>query len=223
MKFGGSNHRGKKMGKGKGLIGQKLGMTSLFTTAGEQIPVTVISAGPCVVTQIKTTATDGYKSIQLAYGDIKEKNVNKPMKGHFEKSGGKSFLMLKEFIVEDTEQYKLGQAIKAEDVFNIGEKIKITGRTKGRGFSGVIKRHGFHGGKKTHGSMSHRIPGSIGCSATPSRVIKGKKLPGQYGNTNNTVKNIEIIDIRPDNNIILIKGAIPGCNKGILSLYKQSV
>jgi len=210
------------MGKGKGIIGQKLGMTSLFNTAGEQVPVTVIYAGPCVVTQIKTTATDGYNSIQLAYGDIKEKNVNKPKKGHFEKSGGKAYSMLKEFRVEDIEQYNLGQSIKAEDVFNVGEKINISGITKGRGFSGVIKRHGFHGGKKTHGSMSHRIPGSIGCSATPSRVIKGKKLPGQYGNTNKTVKNIEIIDIRPENNLIMIKGAIPGCNKGIISLYKQN-
>jgi len=217
----GSNYRGKKMGKGKGLIGQKLGMTSLFTTAGEQIPVTVVYAGPCVVTQIKTAATDGYNSIQLAYGDIKEKKVNKPLKGHFEKSGGKSFSMLKEFRVDDTDQYKLGQAIKAEDVFSIGEKIKVTGTTKGRGFTGVIKRHGFHGGKKTHGSMSHRIPGSIGCSATPSRVIKGKKLPGQYGNAKQTVKNIEIMDIRPENNLIMIKGAVPGCNKGMLALFKQ--
>jgi len=211
------------MGKGKGLIGQKLGMTSLFTTTGEQIPVTVINAGPCVITQIKTEATDGYNSIQLAYGDIKEKNVNKPVKGHFEKSGGKAYKVLKEFRVDDTETYKLGQALKAEDLFNVGEKINVTGTTKGRGFSGVIKRHGFHGGKKTHGSMSHRIPGSIGCSATPSRVIKGKKLPGQYGNSKKTVKNIEIIDIRPENNIVMIKGAIPGCNKGLIALYKQGV
>jgi large subunit ribosomal protein L3 len=208
------------MGKGKGLIGQKLGMTSLFTTSGEQIPVTVINVGPCVVTQIKTTATDGYNSIQLAYGDLKEKKANKPLIGHFEKSGGKTYAKLKEFRVDDTESYKLGQSIKAEDVFNIGDKIKISGTTKGRGFSGVIKRHGFHGGKKTHGSMSHRIPGSIGCSATPSRVIKGKKLPGQYGNSKQTVKNIEIVDIRTDNNLILIKGAIPGCNKGMITLYK---
>jgi large subunit ribosomal protein L3 len=209
------------MGKGKGLIGQKIGMTSLFTTTGEQIPVTVINAGPCVITQIKTLATDGYSSIQLAYGDIEEKKVNKPIKGHFEKSGGKTYKVLKEFKVDDTEIYKLGQSIKAEDIFKVGDKINVTGTTKGRGFSGVIKRHGFHGGKKTHGSMSHRIPGSIGCSATPSRVIKGKKLPGQYGNSQKTVKNIEIIDIRPENNIVMIKGAIPGCNKGLIALYKQ--
>ncbi|ETR74467.1 MAG: large subunit ribosomal protein L3 [Candidatus Magnetoglobus multicellularis str. Araruama] len=210
------------MGKTKGLIGRKIGMTSLFTSAGEQISVTVINAGPCLVTQIKTVATDGYNSIQLAYGDKKENKVNKPMKGHFEKSGGGSHQKLKEFRINDTQNYKLGQSINVTDVFEIGEKIKISGTTKGRGFSGVIKRHGFHGGKKTHGSMSHRIPGSIGCSATPSRVIKGKKLPGQYGNSRQTVKNIEIVDIRPEHNLILIKGAVPGCNKGIVELYKQS-
>jgi len=208
------------MGKGKGLIGKKLGMTSLFTTTGEQIPVTIIHTGPCVVTQIKKTATDGYNSIQLAYGEKASKKVNKPLKGHFEKSGGKTYANIKEFRVEDTENYKLGQAVKAADIFNIGDKIKITGTTKGRGFSGVIKRHGFHGGKKTHGSMSHRIPGSIGCSATPSKVIKGKKLPGQYGNAKKTVKNLEIVDIRHENNLMIIKGAIPGCNNGLIALYK---
>jgi large subunit ribosomal protein L3 len=209
------------MGKGKGLIGKKIGMTSLFTTSGEQIPVTIIHAGPCFVTQIKTKAIDGYNSIQLAYSEKKDKKVTKPMKGHFEKSGGKTYSNLREFRVDDTENYKLGQTVKAEDVFNIGEKIKISGKTKGRGFSGVIKRHGFHGGKKTHGSMSHRIPGSIGCSATPSRVIKGKRLPGQYGNAKQTVKNLEIVDIRPEKNLLMIKGAIPGCNKGMIALYKQ--
>ncbi|MBF0449567.1 MAG: 50S ribosomal protein L3 [Candidatus Magnetomorum sp.] len=209
------------MAKGKGLIGQKLGMTSLFTNTGDQIPVTVISAGPCVVTQIKTMATDGYNSIQVGFGEKKAKNINKPLKGHFEKSGGGRYSKLKEFKISDPEIFKLGQAINIKDIFDIGDKVKISGTTKGRGFSGVIKRHGFHGGKKTHGSMSHRIPGSIGCSATPGRVIKGKKMPGQYGNTKNTVKNVEIIDIRPENNLILIKGAIPGHNKGLIELYKQ--
>jgi len=211
------------MAKGKGLIGQKIGMTSLFTNTGEQIPVTVINAGPCVVTQIKTVATDGYSCIQVGFGEKKEKNINKPLKGHFEKSGGGKYSRLKEFRINDPEAFKLGQTISIGDVFEIGEKIKVTGTTKGRGFSGVIKRHGFHGGKKTHGSMSHRIPGSIGCSATPGRVIKGKKLPGQYGNSKKTVKNIEIVDIRPEKNLILIKGAIPGHNKGLIELYKQKV
>jgi large subunit ribosomal protein L3 len=210
------------MAKGKGLIGQKLGMTSLFSNTGEQIPVTVVNAGPCVVTQIKTVATDGYNCIQVGFGEKKEKNINKPLKGHFEKSGGGKYRELKEFRINDPDSFKLGQAIKINDIFEIGEKIKITGKTKGRGFSGVIKRHGFHGGKKTHGSMSHRIPGSIGCSATPGRVIKGKKLPGQYGNKQKTVKNMEIIDIRSDNNLILIKGSIPGHNKGLIELYKQT-
>jgi len=210
------------MVKGKGLIGRKLGMTSLFTTTGEQIPVTVINVGPCVVTQIKTMATDGYNSIQLAYGNKKEKKICKPLKGHFEKSGGGLHATLKEFRVNDIDQYKLGQSIMAIDIFEIGEKIKISGTTKGRGFSGVIKRHGFHGGKKTHGSMSHRIPGSIGCSATPSRVLKGKKMPGQYGNSKHTIKNIEIVDIRPEENLLMIRGAVPGFNKGIVELYKQT-
>jgi len=211
------------MAKGKGLLGKKIGMTSLFTNTGEQIPVTVINVGPCVVTQIKTIATDGYDSIQLGFGEKKEKRINKPIKGHFEKCGGGNYSKLKEFKVSDITSFKLGQTIQVEEIFEIGERIKVTGTTKGRGFSGVIKRHGFHGGKKTHGSMSHRIPGSIGCSATPGRVIKGKKMPGQYGNTRNTVKNMEIVDIRPEKNLILIKGAIPGHNRGLLELYKQSV
>ncbi|MCP5046439.1 MAG: 50S ribosomal protein L3, partial [bacterium] len=180
----------------RGLIGKKLGMTGLFSTEGEYMPVTVVQVGPCVVTQIKTIATDGYNALQLGFGEKKESRINKPMEGHFKKSGETRFAFLREVPVDDPGEYNLGQAISL-DVFKIGERVDVTGTTKGRGFAGVVKRHGFHGGKKTHGSHSHRIPGSIGCSATPAKVIKGKKMPGQYGNERKTARNLKIVDIRP--------------------------
>jgi large subunit ribosomal protein L3 len=205
-----------------GLIGKKLGMTGLFTSEGRYIPVTAVQAGPCVVTQIKTIATDGYNALQVGFGEKKKSHVNKALEGHFKKSSGTRFAFLREICVNDTKEYQLGQTINT-DIFNIGEFIDITGITKGRGFSGVIKRHGFHGGKKTHGSHSHRIPGSIGCSAWPSKVIKGKKMPGQYGNNRKTVRNLEIVDIRPEENLILIKGAIPGSKNGIVEIKKPKI
>ena len=203
----------------RGLIGKKLGMTGLFSTEGEYMPVTVVQVGPCVVTQIKTIATDGYNALQLGFGEKKESRINKPMEGHFKKSGETRFAILREVPVDDPGEYSLGQTISL-DVFKIGERVDITGTTKGRGFAGVVKRHGFHGGKKTHGSHSHRIPGSIGCSAWPAKVIKGKKMPGQYGNTRNTVKNLEIVEIRPEQNLILIKGAVPGSGYGVVEIKK---
>ena len=203
----------------RGLIGKKLGMTGLFTPEGEHIPVTAVQVGPCVVTQIKTVATDGYNALQLGYGDKKKSRINKPLEGHFKKSGKARFAFLREVPVDDPGEYSLGQTISL-DIFNIGERVDVTGITKGRGFTGVIKRHGFHGGKKSHGSHSHRIPGSIGCSATPSKVIKGKKMPGQYGNEHKTVRNLKIVDIRPQENLMLIKGAIPGSGAGIVSIKK---
>jgi large subunit ribosomal protein L3 len=204
----------------KGLIGRKLGMIGFFSQEGKHIPVTVVELGPCVVTQIKTVAKEKYNALQVGFGDKSSKRVNKPLAGHLKKSGERLFAHLKEFPVDDPGQYELGQAITLE-IFEIGEKIDVTGMMKGRGFAGVIKRHGFHGGKKTHGSKSHRIPGSIGCSATPSKVVKGKKLPGHYGNSRKTIKNLEVIDIRPEDNMILIKGAIPGPNKGIVVINKR--
>ena len=184
-------------------------MTSVFGPQGESIPVTVIKVGPCVVTQIKRESTDGYNALQLGFGEKKARRVNKPLKGHFSKSGKRLFAHLKEFPVDDPGQYKLGQEVPP-DIFNVGERVDISGRTKGRGFSGVIKRHGFSGGRQTHGSHSKRIPGSVGCSATPSKVIRGKKMPGHYGFENQTMRNLEIVDIRPQDNLILIKGAVPG-------------
>ena len=205
-----------------GLIGKKLGMTGLFTSEGKYVPVTAIQVGPCVVTQIKTVATDGYNALQLGFGEKKKSRVNKALEGHFKKSGETRFAFLREVYVNDPGEYGLGQTINS-DIFNVGEYIDVTGTTKGRGFSGVIKRHGFHGGKKTHGSHSHRIPGSIGCSAWPAKVIKGKKMPGQYGNTKQTTRNLEIVDIRPGENLILIKGAIPGSRNGIVEIKKPKI
>lgn len=203
----------------KGLMGKKLGMSGLFLPDGRYVPVTVIEAGPCVVTQIKTEETDGYNALQLGFGDKKESRVNKPLKGHFSKSTPGAFNYIKEFEVADPGEYTLGQQITLE-LFKVGEHVDVIGATKGRGFSGVMKRHGFHGGRKTHGSHSHRIPGSIGCSAWPSKVIKGKKMPGRYGNERKTVRNLEVIDIRPEDNIILIKGAVPGAKSGLVTINK---
>jgi len=197
-------------------------MTGLFTSKGTYTPVTAIQVGPCVVTQIKTVATDGYNALQIGFGEKKKTRVNKALEGHLKKSGETRFAVLREVYVNDPSEYGLGQAINI-DIFHIGECIEVTGTTKGRGFSGVIKRHGFHGGKKTHGSHSHRIPGSIGCSAWPSRVTKGKKMPGQYGNTRKTIRNLEIVEIRPEENLILIKGAIPGSRNGIVEIKKPKI
>jgi large subunit ribosomal protein L3 len=203
----------------KGMMGKKLGMTGLFTPDGKYIPATVLQVGPCVVTQIKTEASDGYNALQLGFGEKKEKGTTKPLRGHFQKSGDTCYTHLQEFPVDDPEKFSLGETVSLE-MFSVGERVDVTGTTKGRGFSGVIKRHGFHGGRKSHGSKSHRIPGSIGCSAWPSKVIKGKKLPGQYGNTKKTVRNLEIVDIRPDQNLILIKGAVPGFKSGLVAVKK---
>ena len=201
------------------LMGKKLGMTGLFTPEGQYVPVTVIEAGPCVVTQIKTVATDGYDALQLGFDEKKETRTNKPMRGHFEKSGGKCFRRIQEVSVENPEEYSVGQEVKL-DLFSVGERVDVVGLTKGRGFAGVIKRHGFHGGRKTHGSKSHRIPGSIGSSAYPARVIKGKKMPGQYGVARKTIRNLEIVDIRPDDNLIMVRGAIPGAKSALVTIQK---
>jgi large subunit ribosomal protein L3 len=203
----------------KGIVGKKLGMTSMFASNGKYIPVTVLKVGPCVVTQIKKTETDGYKALQLGFGSKKEKNTTKPLQGHFAKSGGNCFSVLKEVAVDDPEAFEVGQSIGTE-IFAIGEKVNVTGTTKGRGFSGVMKRHGFGGGRQTHGCKNHRVPGSIGCSAWPAKVIKGKRMPGQYGVETKTVRNLEVIDIRPEENIILLKGPVPGSRSGIVTINK---
>jgi len=203
----------------KGLIGRKLGMTGIFLSGGEYVPVTVVRLGPCVITQIKSEASDGYKALQLGFDEKKSTRVNKPLRGHMVKSQDKLFAHLREVEADDPEKFSLGQEVTTE-CFKIGERVDVTGTTKGRGFSGVIKRHGFHGGRKTHGSKSHRIPGSVGCSAWPAKVIKGKKLPGQYGFERKTIQNLEIVDIRPEENLVMLKGALPGPKSGIVLVKK---
>lgn len=206
----------------KGLMGKKLGMTGLFATDGRVIPVTVIQAGPCVVTQIKTQATDGYNALQLGFEEVKVRHVTQPLQGHFRKSGEACFRHLQEFAVDHPEEYTLGQRITLE-IFTVGERVDVSGTTKGRGFAGVIKKEGFSGGRTTHGSKCHRIPGSIGSSAWPSRVFKGKGLPGHYGADRQTMQNIEIVDIRADDHILLVRGAVPGPASGMVAIKKPKI
>lgn len=204
-----------------GLIGKKLGMTQIFWEDGAAIPVTVIEAGPCVVIQKKTKKTDGYDAIQLGFGRRKEKKTTRPLKGHFKKADKGYFQFIREFKVGTPDDYDVGQELKA-DIFDVGDRVDVIGTTKGKGFAGVIKRHGFHGGRATHGSMFHRAPGSIGASANPSRVFKGTKLPGHMGNQRKTVQNMTVVGVRADRNIILVKGAVPGARNGIV-LIKNAV
>lgn len=203
----------------RGLIGRKLGMSSLFTPEGQQVPVTVLEVGPCVVTQVKTRASDGYDALQVGFAEKREKRINKPLQGHFKKSGGQGHAFVKEISVDDPSEYTLGQALTV-DMFQVGERVDISGVSKGRGFSGVVKRWGFHGGRGTHGSMFHRAPGSVGASATPSKIIKGRKMPGHYGNRRITVRNLEIVDVRPDQHLLIVKGAVPGCRTGLVEVQR---
>jgi len=202
-----------------GILGKKLGMTGLFSHEGQYLPVTVIEAGPCRVTQVKTLANDGYNALQLGFGEKKKARVNKPLQGHYAKSGESQYAVLREFRIDNPEQFQVGQEITL-DMFNIGDKIEVSGTTKGHGFTGTVKRHGFGRGPKTHGSRNYRRPGSIGNSAWPAKVIKGKKMPGQHGNTRKTVRNLEIVDIRPEANLILLKGAVPGPASGTIEIKK---
>ena len=202
----------------KGIIGKKLGMTQIFAENGAVIPVTVIEAGPCVVTQKKTTETDGYDAIQVGYEDVSAKHVNKPAKGHFEKAGVQAKKHLKEFRLEDAANYNVGDVI-AVDTFAQGDKVDITGITKGHGYSGAVKRWGHHMLQATHGTGPiHRQVGSMGANSTPSRVFKNKKMAGQYGNEQVTVLNLEIVKIDAEKNLIAVKGAIPGARGGIVVL-----
>ena len=205
----------------KGIIGKKIGMTQIFDEKGNVVPVTVIEATPNVVAQVKTVETDGYNSIQLGYGEVKDKHINKPEKGHFAKAGLTAKKHLREFRVEDVANYKVGDEVKA-DIFEAGEKIDVQGTTKGKGFQGVIKRHGQHRGPMGHGSMYHRRPGSMGSTSTPGRVFKGKKLPGHMGVQTVTIQNLEVVRVDLDKNVILVKGSVPG-PKGAILKIKTSV
>jgi large subunit ribosomal protein L3 len=203
----------------RGILGKKLGMTGVFTPEGKFVPVTVIEAGPCVVTQVKTKDTDGYDALQLGFGGKRKDRVNKPLQGHFRKSGDQCFRYMKEFSVENPADFSLGQKLTVE-MFKTGDRVDVVGTSKGRGFSGTIKRHGFHRGPLTHGSRNVRRPGSIGCSAWPAKVIKGKKMPGQYGNDRKTIRNLEIVDVRADENVLMVKGAVPGAESGLVVINK---
>ena len=200
----------------KAIIGKKLGMTQIFAENGAVVPVTVIEAGPCVVTQKKTTETDGYEAIQVGYEDVADKHVNKPAKGHFAKAGVSAKKHLKEFRLEDTSAYNVGDVI-AVDTFAAGEKVDVSGVTKGHGYSGAVKRWGHHMLQATHGTGPiHRQVGSMGANSTPSRVFKNKKMAGQYGNEKLTVLNLEIVKIDAEKNLIAVKGAVPGARGGIV-------
>ena len=202
----------------KTLIGKKIGMTQIFDEKGLVVPVTVIEAGPCVVAQVKNVETDGYNAIQLGFGDVKEKHLNRPEKGHFTKANIAAKKHLREFRVTDIE-VKVGDELKA-DVFEAGEKIDVQGTTKGKGFQGVIKRHGQHRGPMGHGSMYHRRPGSMGSTSTPGRVFKGKKLPGHMGMQTVTIQNLDVVRVDMDKNVILVKGSVPGPKGAILKIRK---
>ena len=205
----------------KAIIGRKVGMTQIFDEKGNVIPVTVIEAGPCSVVQVKTVETDGYDAVQLGFGTVKDKKINKPEKGHFTKVKVTPTKHLREFRVDDVSNVKVGDEIKA-DVFTAGETVDIQGTTKGKGFQGVIKRHGQSRGPMGHGSMYHRRPGSMGPTSTPGRVFKGKKLPGHMGCLTVTIQNLKVIRVDLDKNCILVKGSVPG-NKGAILKIKMSV
>lgn len=209
------------MPKTMGMLGKKIGMTRIYSELGEATPITVVEAGPCTVLQVKSENKDGYNAIQVGFGKKKSSRVNKPMRGHCEKAGAEGFYHIKEFRVENPDDYTLGQEISIDNVFNTGDKVDVQGVSKGHGFQGVMKRHGFAGGGAGHGSGFHRAPGSIGCSAYPGKVIKGKKLPGRMGNDTILRKNVVILDVRADENLILLKGPVPGAKNGLLRIFSK--
>ena len=200
----------------KAIIGKKVGMTQIFDENGFVIPVTVIEAGPCTVAQVKSVENDGYNAVQLGFGEVKDKHINKPEKGHFAKSKLAAKKHLREFRV-DSADVKVGDEVKA-DVFVAGDKIDVQGTTKGKGFQGVIKRHGQHRGPMGHGSMYHRRPGSMGSTSTPGRVFKGKKLPGHMGVQTVTIQNLDVVRVDMDKNVLLVKGSVPGPKGAILKI-----
>ena len=203
----------------KAILATKVGMTQIFNEDGVLTPVTVLQAGPCVVTQIKTMDNDGYEAVQVGYGDKREALVNKPMKGHFEKAGVSCKRFVREFKLEG--EYELGQEIKAE-IFAAGDKIDVTAISKGKGFQGAIKRHGQSRGPMAHGSKYHRHAGSNGSASDPSKVFKGKKMPGQMGHVQVTVQNLEVVRVDTENNLLLVKGAVPGPKKSLVTI-KETV
>ena len=209
------------MPKTLGILGKKVGMTRVYSETGTVIGVTVVETGPCYVLQKKTVAKEGYNAIQVGFGAKKESRENMPMAGHFKSAGQGCFYHVKEFRVDDPDQYELGQRIAVSDLFKVGDVVNVTGTSKGKGFQGVMKRHNFHGGPGGHGSGFHRAPGSIGMCAWPARVVKGKKLPGRMGGAVVTKKNVIIIDIREDDNVMVVKGPLPGAKSGVVQIFRK--
>ncbi|MBM7623982.1 50S ribosomal protein L3 [Sporohalobacter salinus] len=203
------------------ILGKKVGMTQIFDDEGEVIPVTVIEAGPCSIIQKKTEQRDGYSAIQLGFGEAKKSKMNKPLKGHFDKYDVEPKEYIREVKVNEEDEYEVGDEIKA-DIFEVGERVDVTGTSKGKGFSGTVKRWNFNLGPKTHGSRNYRLPGSIGASADPARVFKGKKMPGRMGREKVTIQNLEVAKVDSEKNIIAVRGAIPGPKKGLVRI-KESV
>lgn len=209
------------MPKTMGILGKKIGMTRVYSEMGNATPVTVVEAGPCKILQVKSPVKDGYSAIQVGFAEKKAFRVSKPLAGHFNKSGAEAFYFVKEFRVTDATQYEAGQTISLNTLFKVGDLVDVQGTSKGYGFQGVMKRHGFSGGCAGHGSHHHRAPGSIGCSAWPARVVKGKKFPGRMGNDTVMTKNVIIIDVRSDENILLLKGPVPGAKQGLLKIFSK--
>mgnify|MGYP000969618680 FL=1 len=201
----------------KAILGKKIGMTQMFRADGTMIPVTVIEAGPCPVVQKKTVGTDGYEAVQVGFGELREKLSNKPRTGHFAKAGVKPLRYMREFKLDDAASYEVGQVIKA-DMFAEGDKIDIRGRSKGKGFQGVIKRWNQNRGKMTHGSHYHRGVGSMSANSSPSRVFKNKNLPGHMGDETVTIQNLEVVRVDVERNLLLVKGAVPGPKGGLVAL-----
>jgi|TARA_B100001741_G_scaffold306256_1_gene299472 large subunit ribosomal protein L3 len=203
-----------------GLFAKKVGMTQIFDESGTILPVTILKTEVCQVSQIKTTETDGYNAVQIAYGEEKLENINKATRGHLKKVGDKGFKYFGEFHVASPEEFKLGQVVKL-DTFSVGEKVRVTGKSIGKGFQGNQKRHNFSRGPMTHGSKNHRLPGSIGAGSTPGRVYPGKKMAGQMGGATVTLKNTEVLYINPEENILVVKGSVPGKKNTMLKIQAR--
>ena len=201
-----------------GLLGQKLGMTQVLASGGRMVSVTVIEAGPCRVAQVKTVERDGYTAVQIAFQEVPDRKSNKPLKAHFAKAQLPAFRHLREF--RSTEEAQVGATIKA-DIFSKGERVDVSGVSKGKGFQGVMKRHHFHGGPRSHGSMFHRAPGSIGSSSSPSRVWKNMRMGGHMGDVRVTTQGLEVVDVRPDENLIFVRGSVPGARGAVVEIKKS--
>ena len=200
-----------------GLLGNKIGMTQIFDESGNIIPVTILKVGPCIITQVKTTLNDGYNAIQVGYGNVSTKSLTQPQLGHLQKSNIQPLKYLKEFRIENPEEFTVGQILNVES-FSSGQLINITGKSTGKGFSGLQKRHNFTRGPMTHGSKNHRLPGSIGMGTDPGRVLPGKKMAGQLGNKITHIKKLKIIQVNSDENILVVKGSVPGKPGNLLSI-----